>query len=190
MPPHVRILRKEGVSRLTSTEINTALDRALLQWSVEQFYFLEAALLDEHRYNEWIELFSKDVHYWAPVRLTREGASDTVNDNELGLFDDDYGTLELRIESLQSKSAWAEIPPSRTRHFISNVQVAANDGSEIMATSNFSVFRSRLESVEHTFVGRRHDRLKRLDEDNWRIYERKILFDHSCFMTDNISIMF
>lgn len=176
--------------KLTSIDINTALDRVLLQWSVEQFYFHEAALLDEHRYNDWLALFSKEVHYWAPVRLTREGASDTVNDNELGLFDDDYGTLEWRVESFQSKNAWAEIPPSRTRHLISNVQVIAVDEHEVTATSNFFVFRSRLESVEHLFVGRRHDHLKRRDEDKWRIHERKIIFDHSSFVTDNISIMF
>ena len=175
---------------MTSADTETRLDRALLQWSVEQFYFNEASLLDEHRYNEWIALFSKNVRYWAPVRVTREGAPDVVRDNELGLFEDDYGSLELRVESFQVKSAWAEIPPSRTRHLISNVQVTSDSSNQVSAVSNFFVFRSRLESVEHLFVGRRHDRLERLCEDQWRICERMILFDHSSFMTDNISIMF
>ena len=175
---------------MTSADTDTRLHRALLQWSLEQFYFTEASLLDEHRYNEWIALFSKNVRYWAPVRVTREGAPDVARDNELGLFEDDYGSLELRVESFQVKSAWAEIPPSRTRHLISNVQVTSDSSTQVSAVSNFFVFRSRLESVEHLFVGRRHDRLERLGEDQWRICERMILFDHSSFMTDNISIMF
>jgi 3-phenylpropionate/cinnamic acid dioxygenase small subunit len=175
---------------LTSADTDTRLGRALLQWSVEQFYFNEASLLDEHRYNEWIALFSKNVRYWAPVRVTREGAPDVVRDNELSLFEDDYGSLELRVESFQVKSAWAEIPQSRTRHLISNVQVTSDSSNQVSAVSNFFVFRSRLESVEHLFVGRRRDRLERLGEDQWRICERMILFDHSSFMTDNISIMF
>lgn len=175
---------------MTSANTETRLDRALLQWAVEQFYFNEALLLDEHRYDEWIALFSKNVRYWAPVRVTREGTPDVVHDNELGLFDDDYGSLELRVESFQVKSAWAEIPPSRTRHLISNVQVTSDSSKQVSAMSNFFVFRSRLESVEHLFVGRRHDRLEPLGEDQWRICERMILFDHSSFTTDNISIMF
>lgn len=175
---------------VTSVETMTALERALLQWSVEQFYFYEASLLDEHRYSDWIELFSKDVRYWAPARLTREGAPDETGDGELCLFEDDYGSLELRVESFQVKSAWAEIPPSRTRHLISNVQVTPVSADQVSATSSFLTFRSRLESVEHFFVGRRHDQLDRLGDDRWRIRERKILFDHSSFMTDNISIMF
>lgn len=175
---------------MTSVDTSTALDRVLLQWSVEQFYFHEASLLDERRYNDWIALFSKDVRYWAPVRMTREGASDAAAEGELGLFEDDYGTLELRVEGLQVKSAWAEIPPSRSRRMISNVQVTPIDGRYLSATSNFFIFRSRLESVEHLFVGRRHDRLERLGEDEWRICERTILLDHSSFMTDNISLLF
>lgn len=175
---------------MTSADPDTRLDRALLQWSVEQFYFHEASLLDEHRYNEWIALFSKNVRYWAPVRVTREGAPDVVRDNELGLFEDDYGSLELRVESFQVKSAWAEIPPSRTRRLISNVHVTSDSSDQVSAVSNFFVFRSRLESVEHLFVGRRHDRLEPLGKDQWRIRERMILFDHSSFTTDNISIMF
>lgn len=178
------------MSILTTMEINAEIEGAILQWSIEQFYFTEASLLDERRYTDWIELFSKDVRYWAPVRLTREGAPDEVDDGELFLFDDDYGSLELRVESFQAKSAWAEIPPSRTRHLISNVQAAVVSPEQVSATSNFIVFRSRLESVEHLFVGRRVDCLDRLAEGRWRIRERKILFDHSSFMTDNISIMF
>lgn len=175
---------------MTSVETTSVLDRALLQWSVEQFYFAEASLLDAHRYSDWIELFSKDVHYWAPGRLTREGTPDTTGDSELCVFDDDYGSLELRIESFQPKSAWAEIPPSRTRHLISNIQVTSAGPDQVSASSSFFVFRSRLESVQHLFVGCRHDRLDRLADDRWRIRERKIVFDHSSFMTDNISIMF
>lgn len=175
---------------MTSIGASTALDRALLQWSVEQFYFHEAALLDERRYNDWIALFSKDVRYWAPVRMTREGASDIGAEGELGLFDDDYGTLELRVESLQVKSAWAEIPPSRTRRLVCNVQVTPLEGDYVSATSNLFVFRSRLESVEHMFLARRIDRLERLGEDNWRVCERTILLDHSSFRTDNITLLF
>ena len=45
--------------------------RMQLQFLVEQFYYAEAAALDQRRYDDWLTLFTDDVHYWMPVRRTR-----------------------------------------------------------------------------------------------------------------------
>ena len=45
--------------------------RVMLQFAVEQFYFDEAALLDAHRYEEWVALFTDDTRYFMPIRRTR-----------------------------------------------------------------------------------------------------------------------
>ena len=44
---------------------------AVRQYEVERFYYDEAALLDAHRYDEWLALFSDDAHYFMPIRRTR-----------------------------------------------------------------------------------------------------------------------
>ncbi|QHE73134.1 3-phenylpropionate dioxygenase, beta subunit (plasmid) [Rhodococcus sp. WAY2] len=163
---------------------------AILSLDVAQFYYHEARLLDERRYDEWIGLFTSESTYWAPVRVTREGEPDRMKPGELALFDDDYGTLELRVASLSAKSAWAEIPPSRTRRLITNVTATESEvEGQVFATSNFLTFRSRLEATEHTFVGMREDILVR-DGASWHILERKILLDHNTFTSDNISVLF
>ncbi|MHA6792316.1 aromatic-ring-hydroxylating dioxygenase subunit beta [Pseudonocardia bannensis] len=163
---------------------------AMLSLEVAQFYYHEARLLDERRYDEWIELFTSESTYWAPVRVTREGDPDRMQRGELALFDDDFGTLELRVASLSAKSAWAEIPPSRTRRLITNVTATESDvEGQVSATSNFLIFRSRLEATEHTFVGAREDVLAR-DGASWRILERTILLDHNVYTSDNISVLF
>jgi 3-phenylpropionate/cinnamic acid dioxygenase small subunit len=59
----------------------------------------------------------------------------------------------------------------------------------VAATSNFLIFRSRLEATEHTFVGMREDILIRKGA-SWKILERKILLDHNVFTSDNISVLF
>ena len=163
-----------------------------LHHEVRGFLHYEARLLDERRFNEWIALFSMDVAYRAPVRVTREGKDDVSSEGELCLFDDDYGQLELRIQGLQVRSAWAEIPPSRSRRLITNIEVERLDGdSEVQARSNFLVYRSRLETVEHLFVGTRTDVLHRVaGEPGWEVLRRDILFDTVAFKTDNISLMF
>ena len=62
-------------------------------------------------------------------------------------------TLSRRIERLESGMAWAEDPPSRTRHLITNVEVEAGDAaSEIKAYSNYLVYRSRAETEQDFYV--------------------------------------
>jgi 3-phenylpropionate/cinnamic acid dioxygenase small subunit len=40
---------------------------------VQQFLFREARMLDERRFKEWVELFTDDVLYWAPILTNRTG---------------------------------------------------------------------------------------------------------------------
>lgn len=41
------------------------------QHEVERFLYEEAALLDGHRYEQWLELFADDATYFMPIRRTR-----------------------------------------------------------------------------------------------------------------------
>lgn len=160
----------------------------LLTLEVTRFLVWEAQLLDERRFEEWLALFSPAIRYWAPVRMTREGFDDVVDDDGLCHFDDDHMTLRLRIASLCSKSAWAEIPRSRTRRLITNVAVETVEDDHCVVRSSFLVYRGRLADIENQFVGYRHDRLERGD-DGWLIAERRIVLDNVMLKADNISIM-
>ena len=42
-----------------------------LQFEIEQFYYHEAELLDDHLYSEWLDLFAGDARYWMPTRANR-----------------------------------------------------------------------------------------------------------------------
>lgn len=84
--------------------------------------------------------------------------------------------------------AHAEQPPSRTRHFVSNVQIVAAGDEEVEVSSNILVFQSRLERTESFFVGKREDRLRRVD-GRWQIARRKIVLDHA-LIPRSMSIFF
>ena len=47
---------------------SSLLARLLLKHEVEDFLYREADLLDERRYEEWLDLFTEDAHYWMPLR--------------------------------------------------------------------------------------------------------------------------
>src|SRR5262249_12926684 len=139
---------------------------AVRQYEVERFYYDEAALLDAHRYDEWLALFSDDARYFMPIRRTRmrrELDQEFTQPGEMAFFDDDKRLLAGRIAKLQTGRSWAEDPPSRTRHLITNVRVVADDGHELHVESNFHVYRTRLRSEEDSWIGSRRDRLRRVE---------------------------
>lgn len=144
-------------------------------------------LLDEDRLEDWLALMADDIRYWAPVRedLNR-GEEDFNRPHLLTHFDEDRMTLGMRVARLRTGSAHAEEPPSRLRHFVSNVKILdrrAND--EVQVASNFMIFRSRSGRDDSLFVGTRRDWWRATDS-GWRLLERLIVFDHD--LIDNITV--
>jgi 3-phenylpropionate/trans-cinnamate dioxygenase subunit beta len=98
--------------------------------------------------------------------------------------------LSARVARLDTGMAWAEDPPSRTRHMISNVEVEPGEtAQEIKVCSNFIVYRSRAETEEDFYVGTRRDVLRRV-EGAWKIAGRKIILDQNVLSAKNVSIFF
>jgi 3-phenylpropionate/cinnamic acid dioxygenase small subunit len=166
---------------------------AQLQHEVEQFLYEEAALLDERRFHDWLDLFTEDAHYWMPVRSTRarsEAEEEFTAEHENSYFDDDKATMARRVAKLDTGYSWAEEPPSRTRHLISNVRLRERPGaSTVGVTCNFIVYRSRLATDEDLWVGRREDTLRRVD-GRWMIAARKIFLDQTVLKAKNLSTFF
>lgn len=159
---------------------------------VEQFLFHEARLLDERRFEEWLELFSEDAHYWMPIVSTRErGNREVATERELAYFDDTKETLRYRVKRLYTGLAWAEEPPSRTCRFLSNIQVEQNpDASlELSTRCNLMVYRTRLETDRDLFIGTREDVLRRVN-DTWQVARRRITLTESVLDANNLSIFF
>src|SRR6201981_4119743 len=156
---------------------------------VEQFLYREARLLDERRFHEWLELLTDDIRYWMAARNNRYPKSskaiaildparyvedDMTKEDELAIFDETKATLGGRVARLDTGMAWAEDPPSRTRHLIMNIEVEPGDAaSEVKVYSNFMVYRSRSETEQDFYVGARRDVLRRVD-GAWKIARRKL----------------
>jgi 3-phenylpropionate/cinnamic acid dioxygenase small subunit len=163
-----------------------------LRHEIEDFFFVEAELLDERRLREWLELFTDDLHYWMPIRsnlLERPEALDQElsRPGEGYYFNDTKKSLQIRVERLYFKNAWAEMPPSRTRRLISNVRVKKDDGSEIEVHCNFLVYRTRLENDCDIFVGTRTDILRRVN-GALKIARRTVILDQAVLAAKNISV--
>ena len=164
----------------------------LRHYEVERFYYEEAALLDSHRYEDWLALFSDEAHYFMPIRRTRtqrEMDKEFTKPGEMAFFDDSKILLAGRIAKLKTGRSWAEDPPSRTRHLITNIQVVKDDCGRLEVESNFHVYRTRLNSEETSWIGSRHDVLRRVG-GSFLIADRKIFLEQTVLLSRNLSNFF
>jgi biphenyl 2,3-dioxygenase beta subunit len=161
-------------------------------YEVERFYYDEAALLDSHRYEDWLALFSDDAHYFMPIRRTRtqrEMDKEFTQPGEMAFFDDTRMLLAGRIAKLKTGRSWAEDPPSRTRHLITNIRIVRDNGRELEVESNFHVYRTRLNSEETSWIGSRRDLLRRVDR-SFQIADRRIFLEQTVLLSRNLSNFF
>jgi 3-phenylpropionate/cinnamic acid dioxygenase small subunit len=159
---------------------------------VEDFYYLEAELLDNRKLREWFDLLTDDVRYWMPIRHNPFERSEDIRDElskpgEGFYFDDDKKSLKIRVERAYARNAWAEMPPSRTRHLITNVRIKKDDGRAIEVYSNFLVYRTRMENDQDMFVGERQDVLRPVG-GGFKIAKRTIILDQAVLAAKNISV--
>src|SRR3989475_8261628 len=166
---------------------------------VEQFMYREARLLDERRFHEWLGLFTDDVRYWMGGRSTRyppsskaitvldrERRQESEIEDELAILDETKMTLGGRIARLDTGMAWAEDPPSRTRHIIANIEVEPGDtASELKVYSNFMVYRNRAETEQDFYVGARQDVLRRVAVAG-KIARRKPVRPQNALLSTNV----
>lgn len=166
-----------------------------LQQEIEQFYYLEAKLLNDRRFPEWFRLLAEDIHYFMPIRTTRimrETEHEYTDTHSHAHFDDDAQTMKGRLRKITSDVSWSENPASRTRHVVSNVMIVAGETpGEYQVSNAFVVYRNRLERQLDIFAGERRDLLRRTDTDaGFEISKRTILVDQSTILANNLSFFF
>ena len=95
----------------------------------------EARLLDQLRYEQWLEMFTSECIYWVP-------STPNVGDprREVSIMFDDRRRLEDRVYRLRTGFAWSQAPASRTICLITNVEVFTTDNDAArMLRSNFVI---------------------------------------------------
>jgi phthalate 3,4-dioxygenase subunit beta len=159
-----------------------------LRIAVEDFLVHEAELLDDRRFEEWLELFTPDVTYEAPIRVTRKTPHETIVD-AISFFDENLESLMLRVKRLRTDVAWAEDPPSHTRRFVTNIRTRMGaDEDELNVRSSLLLFRSRGDLGHYDLIaGERQDRLRAV-EGRLRIAARRIVLDQSSLGTKNLGV--
>lgn len=164
-----------------------------LHYRISQFLYEEARLLDDWQFRDWLAQLDEEIRYTmrTTVNAQTRGRRKGVQPPTTWIFNDNKDQLERRIARLETGMAWAEEPPSRTRHMISNLQVSETDQPDVFAVRlNYLLYRAQKERDETFYVGTRVDKVRRLPDDTWRLLAREIVLDQAVITSHNLSILF
>lgn len=123
--------------------------QAMTRQDFEEFLYLEAALLDEWRLSEWLELFTGDARYMVPSTDCTDASTPA---NSLFYIADDRFRMGERVKRLNKKMAHAEWPRSKTRHNVANVRIRSVEGDVYSVTCNFVTYRTK-NDITNTYIG-------------------------------------
>ncbi len=176
---------------MSISQTTNDISRIILQHEIEEFFCIEAELLDDRRYEDWLNLLSDDIQYYMPVRRNvRYGEwerENTLEGSEMNWLEEGKTTLTQRVRQLATGIHWAEEPVSRVTHLVSNIHVIEADGDQVTARSRFIVYRNRVQTETDFLVGKREDTLKRQD-GQWRLARRKILLDQNVMLAKSLTV--
>jgi 3-phenylpropionate/cinnamic acid dioxygenase small subunit len=104
----------------------------------EDFLVHEARLLDDARFDEWLDLFTEQASYWVPSEPGQASPLDVVS-----LMYDDRRLLETRVRRLASPRIYSQEPRSRTSRIVANVTVEGQGGGACQVRSKFTMIEYR-----------------------------------------------
>jgi len=84
--------------------------------------YREARLIDQQRFDEWLDLYAEDARYWMPLEWEQ---TDPVLVGSL-LYEDKM-LLGIRVERLKGRRTFSQKPKSRCHHLLQTPQVESRD---------------------------------------------------------------
>ena len=160
-------------------------------WLVEEAY-----ILDGQHYDDWLALLAEDIRYLMPVRVTTAQGAGYDTAPGMAHFDEDKYSLSRRVARFATEHAWTEDPPSRLRHFVTNVRVfATGDPDHLVVDSAVLLYRSRGDVREAAILSAgREDLLRRCPDGHspggqgWLLARRTVSVDDAVLRTQNLAI--
>ncbi len=109
----------------------------------------EARLLDELRFEDWLQLFTDDGHYWMPLQ---PGQTDPRL--VCSLMYEDKLLLQVRIERLHGARTFSQQPGSRCHHLLQWPSVESrDDGAGVYVTRTAFHYLETRQDEQQLFAG-------------------------------------
>lgn len=148
-------------------------DKTALQVEVEQFIYREAAMVDQSRWHEWLEMYTEEMIYWAPSWVN-ENEMTTDPETEVSIiYMNNRKELEHRIWRFTSGESPASYPLPRTNHLVTNVAITDVTGDQVTASSNW--LSQSYRDKEQFFYGGFYEHTLVRQDGEFKISKKKVV---------------
>jgi len=171
---------------MTSEQVDLTAEQ--LRHLAEDFLAREAKLLDERRYDQWLEMIDDDVLYEVPIRAAKFDYDEETSAGAFRIRDDRY-LLALRVKRLATGQAWAEVAPSRTLRVVGSVIVERGELPDVInVESAVLLYRQRgHDEIGDIIPVRRTDRL-RITDTGLKLIRRHAVLATAILHTPNLGV--
>lgn len=122
-----------------------------LQQRVCAFLYREARLRDDGLWDDWLACYSPDVEYWMPAWDDDDQITTDPQTQVSLIYYANRRGLEDRVYRLRTNRSSASVPAPRTAHFISNVEVMAQDSAGVEVRYNWHTLSHRMQRTSQFF---------------------------------------
>ncbi len=169
---------------MSSVVIKGGADLAL---ACERFLYEEAHLLDHRQFDAWLRCLTPDIEYAVPLRSVRIDGQNEYSTQSF-YMKETFDSLEARIARFATDYAWAEEPPSKTRHCVSNVFVEEDSPDEVRVRSNLVLLRYTMSQAVPAIVSAERIDLLRKSVGGLQLRRRNAFIDTSILGMQNFTV--
>jgi len=133
----------------------------------------EGLLLDQKRWDEWLELYTKDAEYWVPAWDDEDVLCDDPKRAISLIYYGSRDGIEGRVFRLRTGKSLASTPLPRTCHLTSNLIASKGRDGSVVVDSSWVVHSCQLDKTSSLFGSQTHQ--LRRENGSLRIFKRKII---------------
>ncbi|MGD7002024.1 benzoate 1,2-dioxygenase small subunit [Corynebacterium halotolerans] len=132
--------------------MTTADTATITRTEIEDFLYYEARLLDDRRFEEWLECYREDVEYWMPAWDDSDKLTEDPQKEISLIYYPNRGGLEDRVFRIRTeRSSATSLPEPRTGHNITNLEILEQRDGEVDVTYNWITYYYRYKTTDHYF---------------------------------------
>ncbi|MBL8484380.1 MAG: benzoate 1,2-dioxygenase small subunit [Rhodocyclaceae bacterium] len=123
---------------------------------IQAFLYRESRLLDDEKWDEWLECYDPDAKFWMPSWDDDDTlVTDPEREISLIYYPSRQG-LEDRVFRIKTERSSASTPDTRTSHNLSNVELVSRDGDRCTVRFNWHTLSHRYKTDYSHFGASRY----------------------------------
>ena len=128
------------------------MSQTISRTEIEDFLYYEARLLDDRKFEEWLECYREDAEYWMPAWDVDDTLTQDPQQEISLIYYPTRAGLEDRVFRIRTeRSSATSIPEPRTNHYITNVEILERRDGEVDIRFNWISYYFRYNHTDDYF---------------------------------------